>query len=80
MEVVQRQGFKDVGFMNYFYVDIFYLLFICGCAGSSLRAGFSLAVASGGYSSGSAQASHCDGFSCCRAQALGLTGFNNCGS
>ena len=26
-----------------------------------------------------AQASHCGGFSCCRAQALGLMGFSSCG-
>ena len=39
--------------------------FIFGCAGSSL---LSLVAASG---SSSGQASHCGGFSCCRAQALG---------
>ena len=33
--------------------------------------GLSLVVASGGYSSSGAWASHCSGFSCCRARALG---------
>ena len=40
-------------------------------------AGFSLVVASRDYSS-CAQASHCGGFSRCRAQALGHMGFRNC--
>ena len=31
-------------------------------------------------SSCSAQASHCNDFSCCRAQALGLMGFSSCSS
>ena len=26
------------------------------------------------------QASHCGGFSCCRAQSLGFVGFSSCGS
>ena len=34
--------------------------------------GLSLVAASGGYSSCSARASHCSGFSCCRAQAVGV--------
>ena len=38
---------------------------------------FSL-MARGGYSSGSVQASHCSGFSCCGAQTLGHTGFRSC--
>ena len=41
--------------------------------------GFSLVVASGGYSSCRAQASHCSGF-CCGAQVLGRVGFGSCGS
>ena len=41
--------------------------------------GLSLVAAIGGQSSRSAQASlWC--FSCCRAQALGCTGFSSCGS
>ena len=36
-----------------------------------LHAGFSLAVASRGYSSLRCMASHCGGFSCCGARALG---------
>ena len=34
--------------------------------------GFSLIMASGGHSSHGAQASHCGGFSCCGARALGV--------
>ena len=42
-------------------------------------AGFSLAVATGVTLSGcSARASHCCGFSCCRAQAVGHVAFNSC--
>ena len=33
---------------------------------------FPLVVASGGYSSCGVRASHCSGFSCCRARALGM--------
>ena len=42
-----------------------------GCLGSSLLCGLSLVAASGVYSSLRAQASHCGGFSCCGARALG---------
>ena len=34
----------------------------------------------GPLSGRSAWASHCDGFSCCRALALGSLGFSSCGS
>ena len=40
--------------------------------------GFSLALASKGYSLVGAQASHCGGFSCCGAQALEREGFGSC--
>ena len=36
--------------------------------------GFSVVEVSGGHSSCGVQASHCGGFSCCGAQALGLVG------
>ena len=49
-----------------------FFFFFFGCVGSLLlRTGFSLVVAIGGYSC-SVQASHCSGFSCCRARALGV--------
>ena len=55
----------------------FFNLFIFGCAGAS--------VLHGPFSKGNkqrllfiAQASHCGGFSCCRAQALGHVGFSSC--
>ena len=43
-------------------------------------ASFSLVVASWADLHGSVQTSHCSGCSCCRAQALGRTGFSNWGS
>ena len=45
------------------------LLTFC-CARSSLLHGLSIVVASGGYSSWDAQASHCSGFSCSGARVL----------
>ena len=51
-----------------------------GCAGSSLShvCLLSVVAVSGGYSLVAAQTSHGDGFSCCRARALGLPGFHGC--
>ena len=63
--------------------DFILLLLFFGCVGSSLLCthGLSLVAASRGYSffffwggatlHGSARASHCGGFSCCGARALG---------
>ena len=52
---------------------IYFIYFIFGCVGSSLlRAGFPLVAVSGSYSSLGVWASHCGGFSCCRAWALGV--------
>ena len=42
--------------------------------------GFSVVAVSRASSSCSVQASHCSGFSCCRAQALEHTDFSNCSS
>ena len=53
-------------------------LFILAMLGLHCCVGFSLGRASRGYSSCGMQASHCGGFSCCRAQALGHVGFSNC--
>ena len=50
----------------------FICLFIFDSAGSSVL---------GGLVSGCGTwASHCDGFSCCQAQALGSVGFSSCSS
>ena len=51
--------------LNFFFL----ILFILGCAGSSLLHGLSLVLASGDYSSSSAQASHWSDFSYFGAQA-----------
>ena len=50
-------------FLVFFFINLFIYLFIYGCVGSSL-----LCAA---FSSCSMQASHCGGFSCCGAWALG---------
>ena len=63
-------------------------LFIYGCIGSSfLRVGFLQLRRAGATLCCGAWASHCGGFSCCRAQALGARasatvarGLSNCGS
>ena len=58
-----------------------FYLFIFGCAGSSL-----LCRLFSGFSkqwllcSCDARVLHCGGFSCCRAWALGHTGFSSCGT
>ena len=63
--------------LNFFKI---YLL-IFGCAGSSLLCWlFSSWRDQGLLSSCCVQASHCSGFSCRRAQALGCTGFSACGT
>ena len=50
-------------------------MFIFGCTRSSLLcADFSLVEVSGGYPSCGVLSSHCGGFSCCGAQALGHVG------
>ena len=69
------------------YKWLFYL-FIFGCVGSSLlRVGFLQLWQAGATLHCSAQASHCGGFSCCRARALGVQasvvaarGLSSCGS
>ena len=63
-------------------------LFIFGCVGSSLlRAGFLSLQGVGATLCCSARASHCSGFSCCGARALGARasvvvarGLSSCGS
>ena len=62
---------------KYFFFN--FVFFILGCAGSLLLQGlFSSCGEQRLLSSDGAQASHWGGFSCCRAQALGHSGFNNC--
>ena len=61
---------------------LFTYLCIFGCVRSLLLGGLSLVRASRrGYSLVAvAWASHCSGFPCCQAQALGHMGFSSCGS
>ena len=65
---LQKQG-KNHAFkkIQFFYYNFF------GCAGSSLPRGVSVVavMGEGVLSSGGTQASHCGGFSHCRAWALG---------
>ena len=59
----------------------FFFFLIFGCAGSSLLSGlFSSCGKQGLCYSCSVRVSHCSGFSCCRAWALGPLGFRSCGS
>ena len=59
----------------------FTYLFICGCAGSLLPCWLFTSFGEQGLLSGCvAQASHCGGFFCSRAWALGCTGFHRCSS
>ena len=59
--------------INFIFIDLFiFCLFIFGCIGSSLlRAGFLQLWRAEATLRGGARASYCDGFSCCRAWALG---------
>ena len=56
-----------------FLICLFYLFIIFGCVGSSLlRAGFLQLQRAGAALRCGARASHCAGFSCCGAWALGV--------
>ena len=81
-------------FFNLFFVYFFFILrwksllkelwnfFFLVCAGSLLLCGFSSNFSEQGLASllWCTRASHCGGFSCCRARALGHSGFSSCGS
>ena len=56
---------------SFFFFNWQVYLFIFGCAWSSLLHGLSLVVVSRGHFCCSAQNSHCSGFSCCGALAVG---------
>ena len=72
---------------DWVFLKIFYLI-IFDCSGSSLSCGLSSSFCEQGLlSSCDVQASHFGGFSCCRAQALGMwalvvapCGFSSCGT
>ena len=60
-------------FFSFFDKFILFYLFIFGCVGSSLlHAGFLYLQQAGATLHCGAQASHCSGFSCCEALALGM--------
>ena len=75
-------------FLFYKFIYLFIYLFIFGCIGSSLlHVGFLQLQRMGATLSCGAQASHCGGFLCCGAQALGARasvfvacGLSSCGS
>ena len=69
-------GWFCVLILQPFPMCTFYFFLIFGCAGSSLLCGlFSSCSEWGLLSRSCAWASHCGGFSCCGAQALGQEGF-----
>ena len=72
------EGFGLVFF--FFLINLFIYLFIYDCARSLLLIRFFSSCSDQGLLSNcGAQASHCSGFSCCRARALRV-GFSSCGS
>ena len=70
----------DKVLLHFFFVFIILCIYF-GCSGSSLlQRLFSSCDELGLLFRGSVQASHCRGFSCCGAWALGQVGFSNCSS
>ena len=63
-----------------FLIIYLFSLFIFGYTWSLLLPGLFSSCGEWGDSSCCARASHCDGFSCCGAQALGHMDFCSCGS
>ena len=59
-------------FIFYDFTQFLFIYLVFGCAGCSLLRGLSLVAASGATFLWGAWASHCRGFSCCNAQALGI--------
>lgn len=60
-----------IEYLNNIFCICDLVIFFMAVLGLHCCPGFFLAIASGGYSSCGVQASHCGGFSCCRAWALG---------
>ena len=78
--IVGTSQFFFLNFPFLFYINLFIYLFIFGCVGSLLlHTGFLQLRRGGATLCCSVQASHCGGFSCCGARALG-TGFSSCGT
>ena len=81
-------GVQKAPFFFFFFINLFTYLFIFGRTGSSLlHAGFLQLRQAGATLPCGARASHCGGFSCCKAQALGVQasvvaarGLSSCGS
>ena len=65
--------------MHFFFL-LKMILFIFGCAGSSLLRGLFSSCSKQGLLSSCVRASHFRGFSYCRADALECVGFGSCGS
>ena len=88
--VITEKIFTECIYIYKFFLILFYLfyLFIFGCVGSFLlHVGFLQLRQAGATLRCGAQASHCAGFSCCRARALGVRasvvavrGLSSCGS
>ena len=85
---LMSEGSSDSEFFGFFKINLFIYLYIFGCIGSSLlRVGFLYLWQVGATLCCGVQASHCGGFSCCRAWALGTWasvvvayGLSSCGS
>lgn len=73
-------GVMSKVFLNLYRLTFLKILFLFGCAGSSLLCRLFFLSSCGKWgllSSYSARASHCCGFFCCRAYALGHVGFSS---
>ena len=68
-------------FLAIFNFSLFLIYLFFSCVGSSLlHTGFLQLRRTGATLHCSARASHCSGFSCCKAQALERAGFGSCGT
>ena len=66
-------GCSESSVLFFFFINLFTYLFIFGRTGSSLlHAGFLQLRQAGATLPCGARASHCGGFSCCKARALGV--------
>ena len=72
-------GLKESLSLNTVFVVVVVVVVVAPDLHCCARA-FSSCGEQGLLSSWGAQASHCGGFSCCRAWALGHAGFSSCGS
>ena len=62
----------------FFFLSLFIYLFMTALGLCGFGAGFFSLLQAGATLCCGTRSSHCGGLSCCRARALGLTGFSSC--